>query len=72
MTEPIEAERPIWDNRATAIRDEIRDFLEEINDEGTSLDTGGGDNLADVWVTIDGTEYLVTVKALPKPLARPA
>ena len=65
MTELI-GESPMWDNRAAAVRDEIKDFLEEIHDKGTSLDTGGGDNLADVWVTIDGVEYLVTVKALRK------
>lgn len=66
MSDKQVGEMPVFDNRAALIRDEIKEFLSDINDKGTSLDTGGGDNLADVWVTIDGVEYMVTVKALPR------
>lgn len=55
-----------WDTRPMTIANEIRTFLGSIKDEGTSIDSGGGDGCADLFVTIDKVEYMVSVKSPPK------
>lgn len=41
----------------------IIDALKAVVDEGTSIDTGGGLGSRDIWATIDGTEYYISVRA---------
>jgi hypothetical protein len=48
---------------AASLRDEIRAMLKSsIADQDSSMDTGGGMGVADLWVWVDGKEYCVTVK----------
>jgi len=54
--------RPIeWDTRPASLASEIRGFLKTVRDEGTPIDSGGGDRYADLWVTVQGVEYHITV-----------
>jgi hypothetical protein len=48
---------------AASVRDEIRSVLRDtVVDHGSSMDGGGGFGGADLWIWVDGKEYLVTVK----------
>jgi hypothetical protein len=40
----------------------IKGALSMVKDEGTAIDAGGGMGQRDMWVKIDGKEFLVTVK----------
>lgn len=42
----------------------VRDVLQEIADK--PIDTGGGMDQLDLWVTIDGVEYYVTISQKSK------
>lgn len=50
-----------WDMGPQSISTEIREFLKSIKDEGTQIDSGFGDGHADLWVKVDGVEYLVQI-----------
>jgi hypothetical protein len=50
-----------WDRSAATLASEIRDFLKNIKDEGTNIDSGGGDGSADLWVTVGGVEYFINI-----------
>lgn len=55
--------RPVeWDNRPASLASEIREFLKTVRDQGTPIDSGGGDGCADLWVTVQGVEYYITVQ----------
>lgn len=41
----------------------IIEALKTIVDKGTSIDTGGGLGSRDIWATIDGVEYYISVRA---------
>ena len=43
------------------VRDEIRDLLESIKDEGTEIDGGAGLGSADLWIKIGGKEFYLTI-----------
>lgn len=47
---------------ACAARNLIRDAMRPYVDKGTSMDGGGGFGQADLWMTVGGVEYLVSVK----------
>lgn len=51
-----------WDKRPISLAHELRNLLKSIADEGTNIDSGGGDGMADLWVTIDGVEYYIAIK----------
>ena len=58
-------EREGYPMDAASIRDEIRGYLRSaVADAGSSLDSGGGFGEADVYVTVDGKEYVVIVRSL--------
>lgn len=59
-----------WDGRAFGLAGEIRGFLASIKDQGTAIDSGGGDGTGDLWVTIDGVEYFISVRKSNKQLHR--
>lgn len=40
----------------------ITGALSLVKDEGSGIDTGGGSGKRDLWVTIEGKEFIVTVK----------
>lgn len=56
------ASKPKWDNDAGTVAGELRAALSAMKDEGTGIDGGGGDNSYDLWVTIGGYEYVITVR----------
>lgn len=47
---------------ARGVVDLIRDMLRTQVDHGTPMDTGGGFGQADLWLTVDGVEYCISVK----------
>jgi hypothetical protein len=58
---------------ARGVVDLIREMLRSQVDHGTSMDTGGGFGSADLWLTVDGVEYYVSVKPnRPNPGPRAA
>jgi hypothetical protein len=59
-----------WDRKPLSIAHEIRTFLDSVKDQGTEIDSGTDGVCGDLWVTIQGIEYLVTVKKSQGQLAR--
>lgn len=59
-----------WDRRPFSLATEIRAFLKSIADANTSIDSGGGDGTGDLWVTVQGVEYYVTVAKSKKQMIR--
>lgn len=53
---------PNWDKGPLSLAHEIRTLLKPVVDEGTSIDSGGGDGVADLWATVDGVEYYIAIK----------
>ena len=53
---------PDWDKSALVLAQEISAMLKNIVDEGTAIDSGGGDGSADLWATVDGKEYFINVR----------
>jgi hypothetical protein len=51
-----------WDTKPFTLATEIREFLSDICDEGTSIDSGSGDGCADLWVTMGGVEFYISIK----------
>lgn len=52
-----------WPTRnAVNLADYIKGHLESVKDEGSHIDTGGGMGERDMWVKVEGREFLVTVK----------
>ena len=66
-----------YPGNAAQVRDLIADQMRTQVDFGSAMDTGGGMGSADLWLMIDGTEYLVNVKpcgpsaSKPKPKQEP-
>lgn len=59
-----------WDQRPMSLAGEVRRFLASIKDTGTSIDSGSGDGCADLWVTVDGVEYFISMRRSNRQLAR--
>ncbi|MCK1281495.1 hypothetical protein IVB46_40385 [Bradyrhizobium sp. 61] len=59
-----------WDKKPISLAYEIRDFLENVKDAGTSIDSGTDGSCGDLWVTIQGTEYFITMRKSNKQLAQ--
>lgn len=57
-----------WDRRPFALASEIREFLATVKDAGTEIDSGGMDGTGDLWVTVQGVEYFVSVRRSNKQL----
>jgi hypothetical protein len=51
-----------WDQRPITVAHEIREFLKTICDEGKGIDSGTGENSADLWVWIGGKEFYINIK----------
>lgn len=47
---------------AMSLANYIKGALLAVKDEGSSIDTGGGFGARDLWVKIDGNEFMVSVK----------
>lgn len=61
---------PEWDRKPFALATELRDFLSTVKDEGTQIDSGSGDGVADLWVTVGGIEYYISIKPSLKEAAK--
>lgn len=59
-----------WDQKPFGLAGEIRAFLGSVKDEGTEIDSGSGDGCADLWVTVQGVEYFISVRKSNKQLVR--
>lgn len=47
---------------AMTLADYIKGHLESVKDEGSHIDAGGGFGARDIWVMVEGREFMVTVK----------
>ena len=56
---------------AAQVRDLIKDQMQTQVDFGSAMDTGGGMGSADLWLVIDGAEYLVNVKPCGQSASKP-
>jgi hypothetical protein len=61
-----------WDNRPRLLMQDLRAYLHAIKDHGTHVDSGGGDGTGDLWVTVGGVEYFVTVRLSNNQIAKDA
>lgn len=59
-----------WDRKPLSLAHEIRMFLDNVKDQGTEIDSGTDGTCGDLWVTIQGIEYLITVKKSNNQLAK--
>lgn len=59
-----------WDNRPRSLMLELREILQNVKDQGTSIDSGGGDGTGDLWVTVGGVEYFVSIRLSNNQLAK--
>lgn len=57
-----------WDRRPFGLASELRQFLSTIKDVDTSIDSGGSDGAGDLWVTVQGVEYFITIRKSNKQL----
>lgn len=51
-----------WNKGPLALAHELRTLMKNIVDEGTSIDSGGGDGIADLHPIIGGIEYHIQIK----------
>lgn len=51
-----------WDRRALSLAHELRRMMLPMVDEGTSIDSGGGDGDADLWPVIGGVEMHINIR----------
>lgn len=52
-----------WDTGARSLAHEIRTMLlASVADQGTGIDSGGGDGNADLWVTVQGVKYYINIR----------
>ena len=61
-----------WDKGPLGLVHELRQMLFSVADEGTGIDSGGGDGSADLWVTIQGVEYFITARRSNGQIAKDA
>jgi hypothetical protein len=61
---------PEWDRKPLSIAHEIRTFLDSVKDQGTEIDSGTDGVCGDLWVTIQGIEYIISVKKSNAQLAK--
>ena len=57
---------PDWDKGPISLAHELREFLKSVVDEGTNIDSGGGDGVADLWPKIGGIEYHIAITSKAK------
>jgi hypothetical protein len=57
---------PDWNTGPLSLAHELRELLKNVVDEGTAIDSGGGDGIADLWPVIGGVEYHIQIKPARK------
>lgn len=50
------------EKRAFSLMQEIKRMIKSIADEGTPIDSGCGGGGSDLWFTVEGVEYIMTVR----------
>jgi hypothetical protein len=60
-----------WDKGPLNLAHELRQMLKSIVDAQTSIDSGGGDGIADLHPTIGGVEYHIQITRSRKNRAIP-
>jgi hypothetical protein len=50
-----------WDSAPFTMASEIRDLLKQKIDQGTSIDSGCGNGHADLWFSVGGIEFYLTL-----------
>lgn len=58
-----------WDDKPMSLAHEIADLLKPVRDAGTSADSGGGNGMADLWVTVGGIEFFISIRRSNRQLA---
>ncbi len=61
-----------WDMKPVGLAHEISRLLDGVKDEGTAVDTGTGDGSANLWITVDGIEFYLTIRRSNNQLKRDA
>jgi hypothetical protein len=51
-----------WDKSAWQVARLIEQHLSPLTDPGTPKDSGGGDGIANLWMTFGGVEFFITVE----------
>jgi hypothetical protein len=51
-----------WDKNPYLLALEIRELLQSVKDEGTNIDSGTNGEVGDLWLTVQGVEYYITIK----------
>lgn len=59
-----------WDKNPVSIAYELKGFLRSIKDEGTEIDSGTNGITGDLWVTIQGVEYFISITKSAGQLAK--
>jgi hypothetical protein len=59
-----------WDRKPLGIAHEIRGFLASVKDQGTEIDSGMDATSGDLWVTIQGVEFFITIRRSNKQLKK--
>lgn len=55
-----------WDVVPAIVAGEIGELLKTIVDQGTNIDSGYGNGCGDLWFTINGVEFFLTVSRSKK------
>ena len=61
-----------WDKGPASLALELSTLLNPVADEGTFIDSGAGAGSADLWVTVGGVEYFLTIRRSNNQLRRDA
>lgn len=59
-----------WDRSAGGLAAELARLLGSVKDAGTHIDTGMGDGVGDIWVTVGSIEYFISIRRSNKQLAK--
>jgi hypothetical protein len=61
---------PDWDMAPILLAHEIRTFLQSIKDQDTQIDSGTDGASGDLWVTIQGVEWFISIRRSNNQLAK--
>ena len=50
-----------WDKRPVLLALEMRNLISCMKDEGTEIDSGTDGERADLWITVQGVEYYISI-----------
>ena len=59
-----------WDKKPLSLAYEIKGFLQSVKDEGTEIDSGTNGITGDLWVTVQGVEYFISIAKSAAQMAK--